>query len=153
RADLPSRRGRAHQQPERDPDREREQSLCAQEVQRIGVSLDRHRCAITLERKQRVMQPLTWEPELARACAWIDDRIAAFHVDGAANQLLPSLKAIAELAHAGELLMRTSEPRGRRWLEHAWTMTERGELLCKLIHANPRLVIAATTLVPFHLAG
>src|ERR1051325_51198 len=66
---------------------------------------------------------------LARACAWIDSRLetsfrlAPFDGDRREGPFWASLRAIAELAHASDVLLRNPRPGaaalGRRWLEHA----------------------------------
>lgn len=87
----------------------------------------------------------------------MDGHLAAFFVERSAEQLLPSIKAIAELAHTAELLLRHPEAelrqQGQRWLEHAWAALDAGQLIARLVKAEPRLLLAATTLVPFRLAG
>lgn len=90
-------------------------------------------------------------------CGWVDGHLAAFFVERSAEQLLPSIKAIAELAHAAELLLRQPDAglqqQGARWLEHAWAALGSGQLIARLVKAEPKLLVAATTLVPFRLAG
>jgi hypothetical protein len=94
---------------------------------------------------------------LVAGCGWVDGHLAAFFVERSAEQLLPSIKAIAELAHAAELLLRHPDEglqrRGQLWLEHAWAALDSGQLIARLIKAEPKLLLAATTLVPFRLAG
>lgn len=90
-------------------------------------------------------------------CGWVDQHLAAFQVERSAEQLLASIKAIAELAHTAELLLRHPDAelqrRGAGWLEHAWAALDSGQLVARLIKAEPKLLLAATTLVPFRLAG
>jgi hypothetical protein len=66
---------------------------------------------------------------------------------------LHSLKAIAELAHAGEILGRRDPARGRRWLEHAWSELDRGAVIAELAAAASRNALLATLLPPFSRAG
>lgn len=87
----------------------------------------------------------------------MDGHLASFFVERSVEQLLPSIKAIAELAHTAELLLRHPDAalrqQGERWLEHAWAALDSGQLIARLVKAEPRLLLAATTLVPFRLAG
>lgn len=105
----------------------------------------------------RNLQPDDRSRGIVLACDWVDGHLDQFAVERTPEQLLPSLKAIAELAHAGDLVSRGAVvgPRahGRRWLEHAWRMLDHGDLLARLISLEPKLVMAATAFLPFHLAG
>jgi hypothetical protein len=98
-----------------------------------------------------------WAGPLARACAWVDAHLASFEVERSASALLPSIKAVAELAHAGDYLARTDDPTwsaiGRRWLDFAWGQTAEGELVRAVIATDPRFVPIAITYLPFHLSG
>jgi Domain of unknown function (DUF6895) len=93
---------------------------------------------------------------LAAASAWIDARLAGFTADPASPRLLPALKAIGELAHAGEILARGGGERaaiGRRWLDHGWRTLGGGALVLDVVGRTPRNVLAAALLPAFHRAG
>jgi len=93
---------------------------------------------------------------LAAACAWIDARLDRFAADPASPRLLPALKAIGELAHAGEILARGAGARaetGRRWLEHGWRAVGGGALIEDVVARAPRNVLAAALVPAFRRAG
>lgn len=99
---------------------------------------------------------------LPRACRWIEDRLGDFTLarwrgDAADEAFWASLKAIAELAHAGDFLVRTPDATsrviGRAWLDRAWDQTERGAAIRRVLAADPRFLPVALTVIPFHLAG
>ncbi len=98
---------------------------------------------------------------LDRACAWVTRHLAVFRFGApeveVGEPFFAELKAIAELAHAGDVLRRAPDGRwhalGDAWLAHAWHAIDQGERIRGLIARDPRLVPAAITFVPFHLAG
>lgn len=89
---------------------------------------------------------------LAAACGWIDSKLDELW---SPVTLLPSLKAAGELGHAADQLIRTRDPRwvalGEAWLQRAWRWMEGGELLRRLVAADPRFLPVAVTFLPFHL--
>ena len=93
---------------------------------------------------------------LAAACAWMDARLDHLTADPASPRLLPALKAIGELAHAGEILARGGGDRaalGRRWLDHGWRALDGGALALDVVGRTPRNVLAAALLPAFRRAG
>jgi len=100
---------------------------------------------------------------LARACAWIDTRLetsfrlAPFDGDRREGPFWASLRAIGELAHAADFLIRNPCPAavalGRRWLDHAWRETAGGEVILAALAADPRFLPGTLAFVPFQLAG
>lgn len=98
---------------------------------------------------------MPWQP----AAGWIDGRLREFVLApwqrGAQDERFwASLKAVGELAHAGDWLSRTVDPiRGRRWLDHACREVRDGELLRAVLARDPRFLPAVLVVVPFHLAG
>jgi hypothetical protein len=97
---------------------------------------------------------------LARAVSWIDRRLDLVRVDHKTtpdNAYLASIKAIAELAHAGDTLTRGGDPGraaiGARWLETAWSELDGGEALAELIRRDPMFALTAVGFLPFALAG
>jgi hypothetical protein len=107
---------------------------------------------------------VTGNPDvLARACGWIDRRLESdfrvARIDAGARDegFWASLKAVAELAHAADFLMRDARQdvaaQGRRWLAHAWAEVGEGEVIGAALAADPRFLPAVLSLVPFHLAG
>jgi Domain of unknown function (DUF6895) len=96
---------------------------------------------------------------LDRACGWVDAHLGEFAVDRAAPAVarMPPVKAVAELAHAAEVLERSEQPgaaaTGRRWMDHAWRQIDGGEVIRELIAADARFVPAVITFLPFHLSG
>jgi len=94
---------------------------------------------------------------LDRACAWVERQRPAFRVERKRESIAAAVKAVAELAHAADFLLRSPAARhhaaAQAWLDQAWAELEQGELLRELIAANPRLIPFATALLPFHLRG
>lgn len=96
---------------------------------------------------------------LSRATRWVDDRIDDFRINGPkdappSNERLAALKALAELAHAANALIRsgTDPDTGRQWLEFAWEQIEHGEVLTHLVSLDPKFSLTAIAFLPFHLA-
>ena len=106
---------------------------------------------------ETVVITIRWAAPMARACAWVDAHLAAFKIVPSAAALLPSIKAVAELAHAADYLTRTADrglaETGTRWLDFAWAETARGEIIRAVLAADPRFVPTAITYLPFHLSG
>lgn len=96
------------------------------------------------------------EAPLSRAVGWIDSRLAKFEIHSP-QALLASLKAVAELAHAADYLLRSEDPRwravGGRWLERAWEAIRGGTLVREVIAADPRFVLTSIVFLPFYLCG
>lgn len=94
---------------------------------------------------------------LARACAWINAQLPAFHVERKRETLAAAIKAVAELAHAADFLLRSAEAdlvsTGRTWMSQAWAALDQGELLRELVASNPRLLPFGAAFLPFHLCG
>jgi len=94
---------------------------------------------------------------LRRACSWIDSRLGDFALAPARSDhdepFWASLKALAELAHAGDFLHRAKDPRGARWVNHAWQQVRHGELLHEVLAKDPRLLPVILTMIPFHLTA
>jgi hypothetical protein len=97
------------------------------------------------------------DAELERACAWIDARLEQFRLVRSREFLLASLKALAELGHAADYLLRSRRPRaiavGERWIDFAWNELGRGAVVRTIVNADPRYLACAATYVPFHLCG
>jgi hypothetical protein len=93
----------------------------------------------------------------ARACAWVDSQLEHFRVDRAPVHLMATIKAVAELGHAAEVLGRSARPgaaeTGRRWMDLAWERLDGGETIRQLVAADPQFVPVAITYLPFALAG
>lgn len=94
---------------------------------------------------------------IALACGWINAHLAAFHVERKRESLAASIKAVAELAHAADFLLRSADAEqsalGHAWIEQAWAALEQGELLRELVASNPRLLPFGAAFLPFHLCG
>ncbi|MGE5184502.1 MAG: DUF6895 family protein [Acidobacteriota bacterium] len=93
---------------------------------------------------------------LERACAWLDLHLDRFRVTAGAREL-PSIKSIAELAHAGEVLARAVDPRlaarGRAWIAHGWAALGAGAAIAARVEATAHDALLATVLPPFVRAG
>ena len=100
---------------------------------------------------------MRFETPLSHACQWIDLHLLDFKVNPSPAWLFASIKAVTELAHAADFLLRTGEPRwvavGHRWMEFAWAEIKGGELLRALIKSDARLVPIGIAFLPFHLSG
>lgn len=94
---------------------------------------------------------------LLSACRYLDACLPQFAVGTAPDSLFASIKAVTELAHAADWLLRHPQAAlraiGTRWMDHAWTQIEGGESLRRLIISQPRMLPAAICFLPFHLAG
>ncbi len=70
---------------------------------------------------------------------------------------MPSIKSIAELAHAGEVIARHADPvlagRGRAWIAHGWARLDGGATLAARVTATAHDALLATVLPPFARAG
>jgi hypothetical protein len=86
-----------------------------------------------------------------------DFRLAAIEGGQRGEGFWASLKAVAELAHAADFLMRDARAgvaaRGQRWMAHAWREIGEGEVVRTAIAADARFLPAVLAYVPFHLAG
>lgn len=98
---------------------------------------------------------------LLAASRWVDRQVADFALTpwqrrAEDEAFWASLKAIAELVHAGDYLVRGSEAHlresGSRWIAHGWEQVGRGAIHRELL-ATPRFLPVVLTVVPFHLAG
>lgn len=100
---------------------------------------------------------MRFETPLSQASSWIDSHLRDFEVNPSPAWLFASIKAVTELAHAADFLLRTQEPRwiavGHRWMEFAWAEIQGGELLRLLIASDVRLVPVGISFLPFHLSG
>jgi hypothetical protein len=90
---------------------------------------------------------------LARACAWVDANLEAFAFDRDREFRFASLKALAELAHAADVLSTCSGATASRWLDYAWSELEGGQAIAAIIDEDVRFAPLAITFLPFHLAG
>ena len=98
---------------------------------------------------------------LVQACRWIELHLGDFRLarwmGSSDDAFWASIKAIAELAHAGDFLARApgAEQRslGAAWIDLAWDEVEHGATIRNVIAADPRFLPVVLTYVPFHLIG
>lgn len=94
---------------------------------------------------------------LRRACGWVDARLSAFKIDRTRQWFGASVKAVAELAHGADCLLRASDAPlvaiGRTWMDHAWAELDGGELIREIIAKSPHFAPAAAAFLPFFLSG
>ena len=102
---------------------------------------------------------MTIERSLLSSCSWIDTHLTEFEIRAGISfeGVVTSLKAVAELAHAADFLLRSSQSTsvefGKRWMDFAWDQMRQGELIRKLLLKDHRLFPIAATYLPFHLVG
>ena len=94
---------------------------------------------------------------LARACQWVQDHLDEFAIEDRGLGLVPSIKALTELFHAGDLLARTGHPElgwmGEWWMDFVWREIHGGALIERVIAMDVRnLAVVATFLGP-HIRG
>lgn len=94
---------------------------------------------------------------LARACRWVDANLTKFAIVAEPAAVMPTLKAVTEVFHAGDYLARTEaatwKPIGERWKAFAWQQIRGGGLIRDMLATTPRNLPVVAAFVPFHLAG
>jgi hypothetical protein len=94
---------------------------------------------------------------LGSACRWIDSQLPQFELrDEGPLAWMARLKALGDLAHAGDVLARSSDANhtsGERWLDFATVELDSGEPIRRLIETNPLYVPTAVTALPLLLSG
>lgn len=94
---------------------------------------------------------------LARASQWVQDHLDEFAIEDRGLGLVPSIKALTELFHAGDLLARTNDPElgwmGEWWMDFVWQQIRGGELIERVIAADVRYLPVVTTFMGPHIRG
>jgi hypothetical protein len=91
---------------------------------------------------------------LERGMAWVDANLGRF-VRRAGGLEAPSLKALGELGHLCEILVRApaTAGRARAWAAHGWRELGEGRVFGELVARTPKLATAALVLAPYLRLG
>lgn len=94
---------------------------------------------------------------LALACGWVQNHLDEFAIVDRGIGLVPSVKALTELFHAGDLLARTKDPElnwmGDWWMDFVWEQIHGGALIERMIAMDVRLLPAVATFMGPHIRG
>jgi len=94
------------------------------------------------------------EPVRERAAAWIEQHLADFAIPAERTSFAESLGPLCELAMTAAIELRAGDRRlGERWLEHAWTALERGQVLARTIASSPAGTAYAYGCAAFAIGG